>query len=142
METLIRDVALPAAEHKTGKDFRALHFSLRVRQSLRRAGDWIMKRSLLLALTLGMTATIGFCLAVWIRNLVYQSTLSWRIPLNVFTFPGLLASALIFPCQKQGLETGCEWYRTFPMFVTVNSLSLTVISLPLVHLFRIFRMKG
>lgn len=101
-----------------------------------------MKRSLRVALLFGLTATIGFCLAVWIRNLIYEPRLSWRIPLNVFTFPGLLASALTFPCQKQGIETGCEWYRTFPMFVAVNSLALTIVSLPLVHLFRVLRRRG
>ncbi len=101
-----------------------------------------MKRSLTLALLFGATVTIGFCLAVWIWNLVFESAASWRIPLNAFTFPGLLASALTFPCQAQGLEIGCEWYRTLPMFVAVNSLAASVILLPLVHLFRSFRRKG
>ena len=119
-------------------------FLLEVLQNLGRAGDWIMKRSLMFALLFGATATISFCVAVWIWNLVVESASSWRIPLNVFTFPGLLASAsaLAFPCQAQGLEIGCEWYRTLPMFVTVNSLAATVILLPLVHLFRSFRRKG
>jgi hypothetical protein len=101
-----------------------------------------MKRSLTLALLFGATATIGFCLAVWIWNLSFESAASWRIPLNVFTFPGLLASALTFPCQKQGMEIGCEWYRTLPMFAAVNSLAATVILLPLAQLFRSIRRKG
>ena len=101
-----------------------------------------MKRSLILALALGATATIGFCLAAWLRSLVYQPDPSWEIPLNAFTFPGLLASALTFPCQKPGLEIGCEWYRTLPMFVVVNAFTFTALSLPLVHLYRVFTRKG
>lgn len=102
-----------------------------------------MKRNLMLAVLLGVTATIVFCFAVWIGNLIYEpKILSWRIPLNGFTFPGLLASALVFPCQKQGFEIGCEWYRTVPMFVAVNSLAFTVVSLPLVCLFRALRRKN
>lgn len=94
-----------------------------------------MKRSLILALALGVTATVGFCLAVWIRNVIYEPSMSWRITLNVFTFPGLLASVLTFPCQKQGLEIGCEWYKTLSLFLVVNSLIYAAISLPLIHLF-------
>ena len=101
-----------------------------------------MKRSLTLALAHGVTATIGFCLAAWLRSLIYQPDPSWRIPLNAFTFPGLLASALTFPCQNPGLEIGCEWYRTLPMFVVVNSLTFTALSLPLVYLVRFFKRKG
>ena len=95
-----------------------------------------MKRSLILALALGMTASAGFCLALWIRNVIYEPTSSWRITLNAFTFPGLLASVLTFPCQRQGLEIGCEWYKTLPLFLVVNSLVYAAISLPLIHLFR------
>ena len=94
-----------------------------------------MKRSLTLALLFGATATIGFCLAVWSWNLAFESAASWRIPLNVFSFPGLLASALVFPCKNQDIQIGCEWYRTLPMFVAVNSFACAAISLPLVHLF-------
>jgi hypothetical protein len=102
-----------------------------------------MKRSLTIALFFGAVATIGFCLAVWIRNLVYQpSLLTWQIPLNAFTFPGLLASTLLFSCQPEGLEIGCEWHRMFPTFVTVNALTFAAISFPLVHLFRSFWRKG
>ena len=70
-----------------------------------------MKRSLTLALLFGVTATIGFCLAVWSWNLAFESAASWRIPLNVFSFPGLLASALAFPCKDQDVQIGCEWYH-------------------------------
>ena len=31
-----------------------------------------MKRSLILSLLFGVAVTISFCLAIWIRNLVYQ----------------------------------------------------------------------
>ena len=102
-----------------------------------------MKRSLTLALVFGLTATAGFCLAAWIReDLVYQSTqLSWQVPLNAFTFPGLLASTLIFSCQQPGPEIGCEWYKMFPTFVAVNSLTFAAMLFPLIHLFRRFRRK-
>lgn len=101
-----------------------------------------MKRSLTFAFLLGMTTTISYCLAVWLKNLLFAPTLSWRMPLNLFTFPGLLASVLTFPCRERGLEIGCEWYRTLPLFVVVNSLVCTVICLPLVHLLRVSRRKG
>jgi hypothetical protein len=55
-----------------------------------------MKRSLILSLLFGVTVTMGFCLAVWIRSLIYQPRPpAWKIPLNAFSFPGLLASALV-----------------------------------------------
>jgi hypothetical protein len=95
-----------------------------------------MRRSLILSLLFGVTLTIGFCLAIWIRSLIYQPRPPvWGIPLNVFSFPGLLASALVFPCKNQDIQIGCEWYRTLPMFVAVNSFACAAISLPLVHLF-------
>ena len=100
-----------------------------------------MKRSLTLALLFGATATIGFCLAVWSWNLAFESAASWRIPLNVFSFPGLLASALAFPCKNPDVQIGCEWYRTLPTFIAVNSLICTATSLPIVHLFRSLRRR-
>jgi hypothetical protein len=100
-----------------------------------------MKRSLTLALLFGATATIGFCLAVWSWNLAFESAASWRIPLNVFSFPGLLASALAFPCKSPDVQIGCEWYRTFPVFIVVNSLVCTATSLPVIHLFRSLRRR-
>ena len=100
-----------------------------------------MKRSLTLALLFGATATIGFCPAVWSWNLAFESAASWRIPLNVFSFPGLLASALAFPCKSPDVQIGCEWYRTFPMFIAVNSLVCTATSLPVIHLFRSLRRR-
>jgi hypothetical protein len=102
-----------------------------------------MKRSLKIALLSGVTASVGFCVAVWIRNLVYQpDLLTWQIPLNAFTFPGLLASTLIFSCQPEGLERGCEWYTMFPTFVAVNALACATTFFPLVHLFRSFRRQS
>jgi hypothetical protein len=101
-----------------------------------------MKRSLILSLLFGVAVTISFCLAIWIRNLVYQPhPRAWGIPLNVFSFPGLLVSALAFPCQDQDVQIGCEWYRTLPTFIAVNSLICTATSLPIVHLFRSLRRR-
>jgi hypothetical protein len=101
-----------------------------------------MKRSLTLSLLFGVTLKMGFCLAIWIRSFVYQPRLPvWGIPLNVFSFPGLLASALAFHCKDQDIQIGCEWYRTLPMFIAVNSLVCTATSLPVVHLFRSLRRR-
>ncbi len=101
-----------------------------------------MKRSLILSLLFGVTVTMGFCFAIWIRSLVYQPRLpAWKIPLNVFSFPGLLASAIVFSCKNQDIQIGCEWYRTLPMFIAVNSLACTATSLLLVHVFRSLRRR-
>ncbi len=67
---------------------------------------------------------------------------SWRIPLNVFTFPGLLASVQRFLAKYKGVKLGVSGTGPFLMFVTVNSITLTAISLPLVHLFRTIRRKS
>jgi len=61
-----------------------------------------MKRSLTLALLFGATATIGFCLAVWSWNLAFESAASWRIPLNVFSFPRFVGVGASVSLQEPG----------------------------------------
>lgn len=69
------------------------------------------------------------CFMLDISDSMFQSRLlPWIHPLIWIQTAGFTAASRLFPCQAEGFDTGCEWYRWVPTFVMANA----VVYLPIV----------
>jgi hypothetical protein len=74
--------------------------------------------STVVALVLALSAW----LALYLSDSIFQARLlPWDVPLIELQDIGFLLASRMFPCQAEGFDTGCEWYKTLPTFVTANA---------------------
>jgi hypothetical protein len=46
---------------------------------------------------------------------------------------------MLFPCQKEGFDIGCESFKIVPTIVLTNSFIYALILIPLVYSWRVLR---
>jgi hypothetical protein len=102
-----------------------------------------MKRTAALSIVLGIALAVMLWLSWDASDEIFQSRLLPWIPSLIYAQDaGLMVAARLFPCQKEGFDTGCEAFKTIPTFVASNALVYSAIFLPIVHLCRKKRSRG
>jgi hypothetical protein len=96
-----------------------------------------MKRMAALSIILGIALAVMLWLSLDVSDEIFQSRLLPWIPSLIYAQEaGFRVAARLFPCQKEGFDTGCEAYKTIPAFVASNALVYAAIFLPIVHLWQ------
>jgi hypothetical protein len=102
-----------------------------------------MKWTAALSVILGIALAVTLWLSLDASDEIFQSRLLPWIPSLIYAQEaGFRVAARLFPCQKEGFDTGCEAYKTIPTFVGSNALVYTAILLPIVHLWRTRRSRS
>ncbi len=96
-----------------------------------------MKRTIAFAVGIGTALALVFWFCVEASDAVFQTRLLPRVmPLIHLQEVGLNIVARFFQCQKEGFNTGCEAYKTFPTLLVSNSPTYSIALLPVVHFWR------
>ena len=96
-----------------------------------------MKRTLGLSIAGGFALALIFWLSLEVSDVLFQSRLlPWDLPLIYAQDMGFRAAARLFPCQREGFDTGCEAYKALPAFLGANALAYCAALIPIVHLWR------
>jgi hypothetical protein len=96
-----------------------------------------MKRSLFLSVTLGSALAVVLWLGLEASDAIFQSRLMpWVVPLIDLQDAGFRVANRLFPCQREGFDTGCEDYKRLPAFVSANAAAYSICLFPVVHLVR------
>ncbi|HEY2361470.1 MAG TPA: hypothetical protein VGK36_10165 [Candidatus Angelobacter sp.] len=93
-----------------------------------------MKRSVALSVGAGLAIAVVLLASLEASDVIFQSRLlPWVLPLIYLQEAGFRLSAHLFPCQKEGFDTGCEAYKRLPTFVGANALLYSIILLPVFY---------
>jgi hypothetical protein len=96
-----------------------------------------MKRSLFLSVTLGAILAVALWFTLEASDEIFQSRLMWWVvPLIRVQEAGFRAASRLFPCQREGFDTGCEAYKKLPVFLGANAIVYSICLLPVVGLVR------
>jgi len=96
-----------------------------------------MKRTALLSIVLGTALAAMLWLSLDASDEIFQSRLLPWIPSLIYAQEaGFRVAARLFPCQKEGFDTGCEAYKIIPVFIASDAVVYSAILLPIVHFWR------
>ena len=95
------------------------------------------------AVSFALALAVAFVLAVsaWLALEVndayfYSRSLPWIPSLIWLQNAGFRTASRLFPCQYEGFDTGCEAYKTFPVFLLSNVIAYVPFSFVTVFLTR------
>jgi len=89
-----------------------------------------------IAIAAGLSMSAAFALDV--SDSIFQSRLlPWIVPLIRIQIYGFKAASHMFPCQKEGFDIGCEWYKTLTAFMIANFLVYLPFAFVAVHAYRV-----
>ena len=78
--------------------------------------------SLSALLAVGLSLILQFSLQLS-DSFLWRYREPWMVtPVRLLQNPGIVAISRAFPCQREGFDTGCEEYKTLPLFLAVNAL--------------------
>lgn len=101
-----------------------------------------MKRSIFISAMIAVAISLGAAVFLNASDYFFQSRLlPWDLPLIYLQDPGLIAANRLFPCQKEGFDTGCEAYKWAPTILGMNALAYFLFLLPGIHYYRIRVLK-
>jgi len=93
-----------------------------------------MKRSIALSIGTGLAIAVVLLVSLEASDVIFQSRLlPWVRPLIYLQEAGFRVAARLFPCQKEGFDTGCEAYKKIPVFLGANALLYSIVSLPVLY---------
>jgi hypothetical protein len=96
-----------------------------------------MKRTVALSVGLGIGLAVMLWLGLEASDAIFRSRLlPWVVPLIHLQDIGFGVAACLFPCQKEGFDTGCEVYKRLPAFVGANALTYSILLLPIIYIWR------
>jgi hypothetical protein len=96
-----------------------------------------MRRSLFFSVALGVAVAVTLWFSLETSDSIFQSRLMpWVVPLIDLQEAGFRAANSLFPCQREGFDTGCEAYKRLPAFLSANAIAYSACLFPVVHLIR------
>ena len=96
-----------------------------------------MRRTVALSIVLGTALATMLWLGLEASDAIFQSRLlPWTVPLIHSQDVGFRVAARLFPCQKEGFDTGCEAYKKLPAFVGANAFTYSILLLPIIYFWR------
>lgn len=117
-----------------------LAFAIRITNSVSSAKGH-RDEHLALSFAFALAAALALAISAWLAleandGLFYSRSLPWVPSLIWFQETGFRMAYRFFPCQYEGFDTGCEAYKTIPVFLISNAIAYLPFSLALVLLTR------
>lgn len=75
------------------------------------------------ALVVSAMAIAAWLILVASDDLLASRLLPWTLPLIWLQWPGFQVASRLFPCQKEGFDTGCEAWKKLPVFWLSNAVT-------------------
>lgn len=73
----------------------------------------------------------------YIRNVSFDHTLIPWFGAGLYQLQrfGFAVASMLFPCQREGFNTGCEWFKVVPTILLVNAAIYFVVLTPVIHVY-------
>jgi multisubunit Na+/H+ antiporter MnhB subunit len=89
-------------------------------------------RALKAPLLISLAMAVLFLAALYLNDEFIGTRLVWWIvPLVKVQSIGMNLSSSLFPCRREGFDTGCEWFKVIPIVILSNAAVYSVILVPL-----------
>ena len=73
----------------------------------------------------------------YIENMSFDHTLIPWFGASLYQVQrfGITVASILFPCETEGFDTGCEWFKVVPTILLVNAFVYFVVLTPMIHIY-------